>query len=139
VFAHLDRESFAVDTVLTVDDQPLSIRILLSSFRIYILVDSSRASSSKKSSVFFDIRLDVSCSIRFVDVKVNGLILSVVRTGSRDGGENVERENTIGCWVIDRLELTVIRKLSISIALSDKRDCTILDDSPSRFRSSVIL
>jgi len=107
VFAHLDRASFAVDTVLTVDDQPLSIRILLSSFRIYILVDSSRASSSKKSSVFFDIRLDVSCSIRFVDVKVNGLILSVVRTGSRDGGENVERENTIGCWVIDRLELTV--------------------------------
>lgn len=109
-----------MNTVLTVDHQSLSVRILLSSLRVDILVHSGRAHSSKKSSVFFNVRLDVSCSIRFVDVKMNWLIFGMIRTGSRNRGEDVEGENTIGCWVIDRFELTVGRRMTRSASFSSE-------------------
>lgn len=139
--AHLDTASLAVNAVLTVDDQPLANCVFDTSFRVYVLVYSSGTDSSEETCVLFDVRLDVSGTVGFVDMEVDGLVLGVVRTRARDLSQEVEREDTVRSRVIDRFVLTRAGEIGLSsVSFEEKPLRASMNSSlPRRFSSSVIL
>lgn len=59
--------------------------------------------------------LGVLClgSRRGRQLQMHGLVLGVICSGERDRCEDVERDLSVGCGVVDRLELAMAQGISI--------------------------